>query len=412
MRACIKQAQKIICLFFLLWATGGASSWALTSASIVICAETGTVHHEHNADVNIPPASLTKMMTLYLTFKALKEGRLKPNQELPVSKHAASQPPTKLGLKAGTNITVRQAILGCVTKSANDAAVTIAEALGRGSEAYFANLMTQQARKLRLTATIFKNASGLPNKQQWTTARDMAILSQALYDHFPEYSKVFKEQKFVYKGKVHPNHNHLLGKVQGLDGIKTGFTNASGFNLAASMVRDNYRIIAVVLGGENRFARDKKMVQLLETTYANLKDKQQCINKKGYESIDDLIFALGPSEKHSDSLKPKKGKLHKAIYLPNSGNSLKPLEPNYETVDDILKCIEEKQSLQTTPPKIAAVKKATQKKAASKKASLKKAAHKKTTSKKPVQKKQKSKKSTPKKNMKKKPTGKRKSRAA
>jgi len=412
----MRQALKMMYLFFLLWTPGGAPSWALKSASIVICAETGMVHHEHNADVSIPPASLTKMMTLYLTFKALKEGRLKPNQELPISKHAASQPPTKLGLRAGTKITVRQAILGCVTKSANDAAVTIGEFLGRGSEENFAHLMTQQARKLGMTATIFKNASGLPNKQQWTTARDMAILSRALYDHFPEYSKVFKEQKFVYKGQVHPNHNHLLGKVKGLDGIKTGFTNASGFNLAASMVRDNYRIIAVVLGGENRFARDKKMVQLLETTYANLKDKQQCINKKGYESIDDLIFALGPSEKNPDPLKSKKGKLRKAIYLQNQDESLKPLEPNYETVDDILKCIEEKQSLETSPPEITAVEKATPKRAVTKKASLKKAAGKKTTLKKPIQKKHKCKKSTPKKNIKKKakkkPATKRKNRAS
>jgi D-alanyl-D-alanine carboxypeptidase len=398
----MRQAVKTICLFFLLWTPGGAHLLALKSASIVICAETGTVHHEHNADVSIPPASLTKMMTLYLTFKALKEGRLKPNQELPVSKHAASQGPTKLWLKAGTKITVRQAIMGCVTKSANDAAVTIGEFLGRGSEENFAHLMTLQARKLGMTATFFKNASGLPNKGQWTTARDMAILSRALYDHFPEYSKVFKEQKFVYKGQVYPNHNHLLGKVRGLDGIKTGFTNASGFNLAASMVRDNYRIIAVVLGGENRFARDKKMVQLLETTYENLKDKQQCINKKGYESIDDLIFALGPSDKHSDTLNPKKGKLRKAIYLPNPGESPKPLEPNYETVDDILQCIEEKQSLQTSATKIVAVKKATPKKAVTKKAKLVKAVHKKTTPKKPIQKKHKSKKSAPKKNAKKK----------
>ncbi|HUX79713.1 MAG TPA: serine hydrolase [Alphaproteobacteria bacterium] len=355
--------------------------WALKTSSIVICAETGTVHHEHNADVCIPPASLTKMMTLYLTFKALKEGRLQPNRELPVSKHAASQPPTKLGLKAGTNITVRQAILGCVTKSANDAAVALAETLGRGSEVYFADLMTQQARKLGMTATIFKNASGLPNKQQWTTARDMAILSRALYEHFPEYSKVFKEQKFVYKGKVHPNHNHLLGKVQGLNGIKTGFTNASGFCLAASMVRDDYWIIAVVLGGENRFARDKKMVQLLETTYANLKDKQQCINKNGYKSIDDLIFALGPSEEYLDHVPQKKGRIQKATYSPNLGK-VKSLDHKYETVDDLLKCIEEKQPVKNITQEKVAVKKSGPKKAVIKKAALKKNTQKKAVCKK------------------------------
>ena len=321
MQACIKQAQKIICLFFLFWATGGAPLWALTSASIVISAETGTVHHEHNADEIIPPASLTKMMTLYLTFKALKEGRITPNQPLPVSKHAAKQEPSKLGLKPGSNITVRQAILGLVTKSANDAAVALAEALGRGSEENFARLMTQQGRKLGMTSTIFKNASGLPHKQQVTTARDMVILSRALYQHFPEYSKVFKEQKFVYKGTIHPNHNHLLGKVEGLDGIKTGFTCASGFNLAASMVRDNRRIFAVVLGGESRKARDEKMKKLLEATYKHLKEKQQFLSKKGCESIDDLIFALDSKEQHLDPFPAKTGKLHKAVYLSNSGKS-------------------------------------------------------------------------------------------
>ncbi len=372
MRFYINHAVKIICLFFFLWLTEGTAVQALTSASIVICAETSTVYHEHNADKTIPPASLTKMMTLYLTFKALQEGKLFADQALPVSKLAAQQDPCKLGLKPGTTLTVRHAILGLVTKSANDAAVVLAEALG-GSEADFANMMTQQARKLGMTKTIFKNASGLPHKKQITTAREMAILSHTLYKHFPKASKVFQEQKFVYKGKVHANHNHLLGKVKGVDGIKTGFTNASGFNLAASMVRDNRRIIAVVLGGESIKARDKKMVQLLETTYANLKAKKRFQNETEYDCIEDLIFALSPSEERSNAPSVKKEKLLKAVYLSNTGH-VKTLEAKYKTVDALLEGIEhelpqKKLTIQKKPNKKKA---STEKKPVGKKTSGKK----------------------------------------
>lgn len=262
------------CLLMIFCITNSSSLWAAKKASIIICAETGKVLHENNADAVTPPASLTKMMTLYLTFKALREKRLTFEQKLPVSKRASLAAPCKLWLKPGAVITVRDAILGMVTKSANDASIAVAEKLAK-SESQFAALMTQQARYLGMSKTVFKNSHGLPEKQQSsTTARDMAILSQRLYKDFPEYFKFFKEPKFAYKGQVHQNHNRLLGKIPGLDGIKTGFINASGFNLAASVVRDNRRIIAVVMGGDSANARDKEMVKLLEATYSNLRGEK------------------------------------------------------------------------------------------------------------------------------------------
>lgn len=327
MRTLKGPAIGIVWLFIVLCTLMNPSLWAVKSASIVICAETGKVYSSSNPDVITHPASLTKMMTLYLTFQALREGRLRLDQKLPVSKHAAQQAPCSLWLKQGTSIAVRHAILGLVTKSANDASVVLAEALGKGSEAHFAKLMTQQARKLGMSKTIFANASGLPNKKQVTTARDMATLSRALYRHFPEYFKFFKEKQFAYKGTVHKNHNHLLGKVEGVDGIKTGFICASGFNLAASMVRDNRRIIAVVLGGESIKARDKKMTHLLETTYASLKGQPVPQKKGKYASIGDLIHTIDTSDDSSQ-------RTQKAVYLSQNG-SVESLEVAYKSLDDL-----------------------------------------------------------------------------
>lgn len=309
----LRARTGIFCFLLIFCCTISTSClWAIKSASIVICAETGKVHHEQNADAPIPPASLTKMMTLYLTFKALQEGKLTFHQRLPVSKRASLAAPCKLGLKAGSTITVREAILGMVTKSANDASIVIAEALGKGSEAHFASIMTHQARHLGMSKTVFKNSHGLPDKpHNVSTARDMATLSRSLYKHFPEFFKFFKETKFSYKGQVHPNHNRLLGKIPGLDGIKTGFINASGFNLAASVVRNNRRIIAVVLGGESRQKRDKKIVALLEAAYSNLKGKRCTPQQENHDSIEDLICALSPSEGQAT---PIKARIHQAVY--------------------------------------------------------------------------------------------------
>lgn len=322
------RAGIFFCFLLVFCIINGSSLWAVKSASIVICAETGKVHHEHNADVVTHPASLTKMMTLYLTFKALAEGKLTFNQNLPVSKRATLAAPSKLWLKEGSTITVREAIMAMVTKSANDASIVIAEALGKGSEVHFATLMTIQARRLGMSKTVFQNAHGLPHKQQnVTTARDMATLSRCLYKHFPEYFKFFKEPKFVYKGQVHANHNHLLGKIPGVDGIKTGFINASGFNLAASIVRNDRRIIAVVMGGESVKARDKKMVKLLEATYLYLDKKKH--------SIDDLLYALGSSEEQKTPISNKTKTMRKAVYREQC-KPAKLVKAMYQSVDDIL----------------------------------------------------------------------------
>lgn len=302
------QARSGLFCFLLMIACiiNSPSLWAVKKASIIICAETGKVLHENNADAVTPPASLTKMMTLYLTFKALREKRLTFEQKLPVSKRASLAAPCKLWLKPGAVITVRDAILGMVTKSANDASIAVAEELAKGSEPQFAALMTQQARRLGMSKTVFKNSHGLPEKQQsTTTARDMAILSQRLYKDFPEYFKFFKEPKFAYKGHVHQNHNRLLGKIPGLDGIKTGFINASGFNLAASVVRDNRRIIAVVMGGESAKARDKEMVKLLDTTYSNLRGEKGSSKGKKLPAIhrsqlQPKILKTKANQKYSD----------------------------------------------------------------------------------------------------------------
>ncbi len=224
-------------------------------ASIVIDADTGEILHEVNADGMNYPASLTKMMTLYLAFEALDNGQLKLDQKLTVSTHAASRAPSKLGLEPGESVAVRDLILALVTKSANDAASVVAEGLG-GNELAFAERMTQKARKLGMRNTVFHNASGLPDPGNRTTARDLATLARALYRDFPDHYHYFSTREFVYHGAVHANHNHLMSSFQGMDGIKTGYINASGFNLAASAKRDNRRLIGVVMGGESARARD------------------------------------------------------------------------------------------------------------------------------------------------------------
>ncbi|MDX1710911.1 MAG: D-alanyl-D-alanine carboxypeptidase family protein [Rhodovibrionaceae bacterium] len=232
-------------------------------ASIVIDAETGTVLHEKNADTRNYPASLTKMMTLYMTFEALEQGRLSLGTQLPVSARAAGMTPSKLGLKRGTTIKVEHAILALVTKSANDAAVVLAEALG-GTEFKFGLKMTERARELGMSRTTFRNASGLPNRRQLSTARDMATLSLALIRDFPQYYEFFKRTSFSYGGRTYENHNNLLDDYSGTDGIKTGYIRASGFNLAASVKRNGRRLIAVVFGGRTAKSRDRHIKSLLD----------------------------------------------------------------------------------------------------------------------------------------------------
>ena len=238
-------------------------------ASIVIDYDTGRILHETNADTRNYPASLTKMMTLYLAFEALERGDLKLDQNLKASRRAAGMPASKLGLKRGERITVRNAILSLVTKSANDVAVVIAEALG-GKETKFARMMTAKARELGMKRTSFRNASGLPNRRQMSTARDMATLARALIRDFPKRYHYFSTKQFIYKGKKYRNHNRLLKNYSGTDGIKTGYIRASGFNLAASVKRNGRRLIAVVFGGKTPRSRDRHMAKLLDRGFAKL----------------------------------------------------------------------------------------------------------------------------------------------
>jgi D-alanyl-D-alanine carboxypeptidase len=241
-------------------------------ASIVVDTNSGKVLQETNADSSRHPASLTKIMTLYLLFERLQGGKLKLDTQLKVSEHAASQAPTKLGLDAGDSIAVEDAIRAVVTKSANDMAVVIAEAIG-GSEEEFARMMTVKAHSLGMTHTEYHNASGLPDDDQITTARDLALLSRAIQERFPQYYHFFSTPSFTYHGDSMRNHNHLLGSLEGVDGIKTGYTEASGFNLAASIKRGNRRLVAVILGGRSGGARDAKMRELLESGIAHASDR-------------------------------------------------------------------------------------------------------------------------------------------
>ncbi len=212
------------------------------------------------------PASLTKLMTLYLTFAALDSGRLSLGDALPVSSSALNAQPTKMGL-AGGIVVVRDAVMGLVTRSANDAAVVLGEALG-GDEENFARLMTQKARQLGMSSTVFRNASGLPNREQVTTARDLARLANALLRDFPHYYPVFSVQTYSFRGRPLENHNRMLASYAGADGLKTGYTAASGFNLVMSAMRDNRRLIGVVMGGDTAFQRDRLMAELMDRGFA------------------------------------------------------------------------------------------------------------------------------------------------
>ncbi|MDA9288974.1 D-alanyl-D-alanine carboxypeptidase [Alphaproteobacteria bacterium] len=231
-------------------------------ASFIINENTKRVYHNSNADTRNYPASLTKIMTLYMIFDALKSKKISMNTKFKVSRKATRQPPSKLNLSAGSTILVKDAIFALITKSANDVATVVAENLGK-SERNFAKLMTKKAQKLGMKRTTFKNASGLPNRAQLSTARDMATLGMAIRKYHPNFFKLFKTKSFVYKGIKYSNHNNLLGSYSGTDGIKTGYTNASGFNLVASVERNGQRIIGVVFGGKKARSRDKHMIKLL-----------------------------------------------------------------------------------------------------------------------------------------------------
>jgi len=258
----IDAAWQSCAVFCALLALVPQASAAPRSASFVFDVNTGRVLHAKNAEQSVYPASLVKMMTLYLTFEALSQGKLRMHSRIMFSAAAARRPASKLGLKRGQSLTVKEAIDALIVKSANDVATAIAERLA-GSEARFATLMTRKARKLGMRTTVFRNASGLPNRQQRTTAREIATLALRLYDHYPQYYRLFRQKSFRFQGRSYLTHNGLLKRFSGTDGIKTGYTRASGFNVVTSVRRNRRHLIGVVFGGRSARARDAKMRRLL-----------------------------------------------------------------------------------------------------------------------------------------------------
>jgi D-alanyl-D-alanine carboxypeptidase len=264
-------------------------------AWILLDADTGQVLSEQNADVLTYPASLTKMMTLYLTFEALNQRRVRLDQLFTVSAEAASRSPSKLGLIPGETIPLRDLILGLITRSANDAASVVAENLA-GSEANFARYMTWKARQLGMQHTWYQNASGLPDPGQRTTARDIARLSLALYHDFPREYRYFSTQEFYFRGEEINTHNHLLETYPGADGIKTGFVNASGFNIATSAVRNGRRLVGVIMGGRSAHSRDLQMASLLDQGFVALGTHQPA------QQLIAEAQAVGPRASSSNSI--------------------------------------------------------------------------------------------------------------
>lgn len=270
-RAALAVAVTLVGAFLLSTADAEARSrkrqrapgaWQAGFAAIVIDAKTGKILDEENSDALRHPASLTKIMTLYVLFERIEQGKVSLKTRLNVSEYASERPPSKLGLQEGTTIAVEDAIKALVTRSANDVATVIAENLA-DDEDVFAVLMTRKARALGMSNTVFKNASGLPDREQVTTARDMATLGRAIQDRFPSLYRYFSTQSFMWRGRVIANHNRLLGRVPGVDGIKTGYTNASGFNLVTSVRHKNRHVVAVVLGGRTGGQRDQYMRELI-----------------------------------------------------------------------------------------------------------------------------------------------------
>lgn len=260
-------------------------------AALVVDVNTGYVLYEKNAEAIRYPASLTKMMTLYLTFDALKHGDLDLDQELPVSAKAARQPQTNISLEEGDRVSVRAAIESLVVRSANDAAMVLAEALGR-TEFNFALMMTQKARELGMKKTVFRNPSGLPDPKQHTTAMDMAKLGIALHRDFPEYYHFFSLTSFEYDGITYPGHNRVMERYPGADGIKTGYIRASGFNLVTSAERDGHRIVAVIIGGTSASSRDSQMISLLNRTFEDLANDRSGIAKNKRKAEDASSMSL------------------------------------------------------------------------------------------------------------------------
>lgn len=265
--------SSLFLLVFLLTAFGvDARQYAL----VIVDETNGAILHAENPDMRTYPASLAKIMTLYLVFEKLSSGELELNQRLQVSARAARRPPSKLGLKRGQKIRVKDAINALITKSANDVATVVAEAIS-GTETRFASLMTKRARELGMNATTFKNASGLPHRKQVTTARDMARLSISIWRDFPQYFSLFSQKTFKFGRRKFRNHNNLLRRYKGTNGIKTGFINSSGYNLAVSIQRNGRRLVGVIFGGKTTARRDNKMIRLLRRTMKMMSRHDQMV---------------------------------------------------------------------------------------------------------------------------------------
>jgi D-alanyl-D-alanine carboxypeptidase len=310
-------------------------------SSIVIDANTGYVLSEKDAEVRRFPASLTKMMTLYLVFEALENGTVTKNQRLPISANAEYQEPSKLGLQQGYTIRLEDAIYGLVTRSANDAAVALAEGIG-GSEAHFARLMTFKAQQLGMRGTHFVNASGLHDPLQYSTARDMAVLSQALLRDFPREYRYFSTPSFTYAGVTSLNHNKLMANYPGMDGIKTGYVHKSGYNLAASAVRDGRRLIGVVFGGRTANSRNQAMALLLDSGFERVKDPR-------------VLALLHQREKLADARLPKRRPATAAAPTRTAANAQQSPFAVAPQADDGEGDVNEAEATRPLPPAVAAV---------------------------------------------------------
>ena len=262
-------------------------------SALVMDSLTGEILMARNADSIRHPASLTKMMTLYMLFEAVDQGRVRMSDRIQISSHAAGMPPSKLGLPAGSSIRVDDAVKALVTESANDISAAIGEKIS-GSEKRFASAMTSRAHKLGMSRTTFRNASGLPDPQQVTTARDMARLAQALLSDFPQHYHYFGIRNFEYRGRNHGNHNRLLGQYPGLDGIKTGYINASGFNLVASAKQNNRRLIGVVFGGRSWRSRNDHMVKLLDQGFLEIGRRKNMVQEASLSPAANAPIPLPP----------------------------------------------------------------------------------------------------------------------
>lgn len=289
--------MRFLFSLFFVFISYSCTLWAFTpvKAAFLIDAKTGKSIYGYNEDVQTQPASLTKMMTLLLTFRALRQGKITMNSKVKITRNAARQRPCILGLKQGETILVKDAILAIITKSANDIAVALSERVA-GNENTFVYMMNKEARRLGMRSTRFMNPSGWKNPRQLTTARDVAKLARVLTKEYPNYYHMFSTQKFSYKKVSMRNHNHLLGAHGDMivDGIKTGYVGASGYNLAASAVRGNHRLIAVVLGGQTAKQRDAEIRQLLKSGFARLQRRglSSVITQMNTDSLKDIPSSL------------------------------------------------------------------------------------------------------------------------